>query len=298
MAFFQPPQIEEFIKKSNSEQGKRNYSRLAVSIPVYYGFPLSDEDTVTDFNKCRTLNISSGGLVLDLISPDNSVVDKIQIPRQRVILKIDIPKESKQIKIVSNIVRTDTAKNGSKIKYLTAVQFRELELNDRISLISHSIRQARKKTYYKIGIIFAVLCVVAISTWGVRFFLTEQPAPEEVTRQEVPFEDINAKALKAKMRIEEIENRFYDEFISSNTEIITIQNTEDTKASMSPYFTKGCDAYKAGDYKKALALFQKISKKNKKSAVVYNFLARTYSKLKKEKESREAFKKYLELVEE
>jgi uncharacterized protein (DUF1330 family) len=264
MSLFKPPDIEEYIQKSKDIASRREFSRLPTKIPVTWYFPDSEEEELTNHYTSNTIDISSGGLKLKIISPDEKVVSLLYTKNQKIFLKIKIKKDSKVINVLGTIVRVKTEKKGSIVNYLTAVQFNKIDLEARISLINHAIRLSRKRIYKWIGIVFLVIGILTGSMWGIKTILDKKAIEKYEASAEEAMKDIYSQTLITKLRIEEIEDNLYETLLSSGIEIIEIQNSADSKVIKSPSFKKARDLYKNGKYSKAIKIFNKLRKKYRK----------------------------------
>jgi tetratricopeptide (TPR) repeat protein len=96
--------------------------------------------------------------------------------------------------------------------------------------------------------------------------------------------------------IEDFEEKIYDFVVVSESENVFIDMSSDLSAFQNEDYIKGNKALDGKRLSEAISSFKKYVKEHPKSSLGYSGLARALYRADREKESKEAFKKYLELI--
>jgi hypothetical protein len=184
MTFFRTISLEQLLKKAHDLRGRRGYTRIQSLIPIVFGFPLKRSKKSPTFFQANTINISSNGLIMELISPSDDITKKLNTKNQKIILKIEIPERARLIRVEGTVSRVQPEKGENHIKYLAAIRFDKIELDERIMLIAYALRLSRKRTILKAGIILLALGILTTTVWAVQSQHAESSAADKLQYSE------------------------------------------------------------------------------------------------------------------
>ncbi len=172
--------IEKYLKKSTDPRSKRKYDRLPVNIPIVYSFPGTRKKEEPDFRQCSTVDVSSGGLAIQVYNPSEEINNKLNRKNQKIVLRVELPKTEDLIEFSGNIKWTRTEKLKRNFRVLAGVEFSEGDFEKSLSILSYALSVKRKSTIIKISIITLLILFCGATIWGSKTLVSKQEVEKKL----------------------------------------------------------------------------------------------------------------------
>jgi len=358
--------LENLLKKTADPTNKRKYNRLPVQMPVLYCFLDKKKKKKGEYMECSSIDVSNGGLALQILDPPLELKKKLSINGHRLSLRIDLPGMSDLIEFngITRWYRGPLA--HEKNKAVVGIEFDGIEIENKISILTYALKINRRKRNTKISLgVLAALLIAALAL-GSFLFISKQDVEQKLVVSEENRLKLKNEIIELIKKKNEMSNELQEIIVKINkqTQIIAGQNIElnktrtilteketrlkkinkeweeqnvnlallnnkleksqdlavkleekiflyvviaekeliqigdpkkvDLNIFTDADFKKAETAMDKLNYNMAIRLYKQAIARFPNSPWGYSGLARAYYRLKKEKQSREIFKKYLE----
>ncbi|MBN1897311.1 MAG: PilZ domain-containing protein [Spirochaetes bacterium] len=318
---FQFLKWEHYLKVQAAKGEARKYMRLPAAIPVLYSFSEFRKDTF-DFYQSHTLNISSGGIAIDIIEAPLALQQKLLKLKQFLQLKIDIPGKRDLIEFTGKI---QWFRKIDRLHYRIGVSFFKIINNDKIDILSYSLRQIRKKFFFKASLIILILGLFLTGLWGLGSYQTKEKVKKKLIISEAArhdlvnqIEQLIKKRDTIKTQVDKNQSLISEQnyMIKKLKDIVDknqihLKNSEfmlqeiykewnyDTRSELILFeqlYKKGKQALDEKKYDQAILLLNDLIKKYPDSLMGYRMLIRAYYRQGDIARAEKVFKKYVHIL--
>lgn len=209
-------QLEDYLKRHINIDDARRYLRLPSKIPVLYAFSDKEKKKDMEFRQCHTTNISQGGLAIEVIDAPILIQKKLLRFNKDIFLKIDIPKKEQLIEFTGKIQWYDILQKQMPNRYLIGIKFNNINPDNKIDILSYSLKLIRKKKIARFVVISLCLCVILTGVWAIRANLSKKEVKEKLIVSEDAQRKLRKEVAKLIYRREELER----ELKKNNNKII------------------------------------------------------------------------------
>lgn len=210
--------LENYIKSQQKEGEHRKYLRLNTRLPVLYGFPIQDEKT--EFRQCYTMDISNGGIAINIIEPPPFRIKRFLKLDQPILLKMEIPHQDKVIEFSGKLKWYNTLQVKGLGQYTVGLSFNQISPDDKITLLAYTIKSVNSK---KIGQISLTLFIIAFILTGIFAITTE--FTKQKTEKKLIISTLTQKKLMEKIKELSDEKNELENEIKNITQSINKQDT-------------------------------------------------------------------------
>lgn len=213
--------IEKYLKKSTDPTGKRKYDRLPVNIPIVYSFPGSKKKEEQDFRQCSTIDVSSGGLAIQIINPPDDINKKLNNAGQKIVVRVELPKTEELVEFSGIIKWTKTEKFKRHFNVLAGIEFAEGDFDKSLSILSYALSVKRKSKIIKISIITLLILLCGATIWGSKTLVSKQEVEKKLDVSE-----IDRSNLKKEVSDLIIKKNEMDAALKANADKIELQSRD------------------------------------------------------------------------
>lgn len=330
--------IEKYLKKSTDIRGKRKYERLPVSIPIVYSFYDPKKKGTPDFRQCSTVDVSSGGVAIEVLNPPEATAKYLNKANQKIIVSVELPKTDDLVEFTGIIKWVKTEKIKNNVRVLAGIEFVEADLEKSLTILSYALSIKRKQKAVKTAVAALAVLLLGVSVWGSQTLLSKKEVEKKLDVSETARENLkkevsaladkkiemdallkaNAEKLDLQSKdlvrqleelkksreemeknaelIADFEEKVYDYVVVSENENVFVGMSSDMSAFQNEDYIKANKALDSKNMSEAVRLFKKYVGEHPKSSLGYSGLARALYRADRDNESKEAFRKYLDLL--
>ncbi|MBN1897147.1 MAG: PilZ domain-containing protein [Spirochaetes bacterium] len=319
--------LEDYLKSHSDAQGGRRYLRIPSKIPVLYAF--KNRNRYSEYRQSFTTNISTGGLSIEVIGPPSVVLKNLSKLNKTIELKVDIPQKKSLIDFSGKVEWVETLQKDSPGRYLVGISFDTIKPDDRIDILSYSVRLVNRKKMARLALGVLAAGILISGLWAIGATQSKKQVQKKLVISETAREKLKKDiirlgqmkdGLEQKLELNQIKIISQSKLLESQKK--TINEKNQTIKGMSLYlnnskillediykewnidsrsdfivfddlYRKGRQALKDGEYPRAILTLEELIKKYPNSLLGYRLLISALYKEGKKEQADKMFQEYI-----